>query len=198
MKIVGLTGGIGSGKSTVAREFQDLGIPVFIADVASKELLAQDKEVIKAVQELLGVQSYETNASGKPIPNKKFIASKVFNDKSLLNSLNAILHPAVRIHFNKWIKEQNSPYVIYEAAILFETQGHLSCDYVVLVTASIEERIRRVMKRDKVERVDVESRLRNQWSDAQRLELSDFVLINENIQEMKGFVLTIHEVLLKN
>ncbi|MEN8817597.1 MAG: dephospho-CoA kinase [Nonlabens sp.] len=198
MKIVGLTGGIGSGKTSVAKEFESLGIAVFIADKESKKLLFTNEKVIDAVRTLLGNDSYITNDKGLVVPDTKFIASKVFNNKMLLNSLNQILHPAVRTFFKKWILDQKSPYIIYEAAILFETKGHLSCDHVITITAPLEERIRRVMKRDKVTRKDVESRLHNQWSDAQRLELSDFVIINEDFHKTRRFVLSIHEVLLKN
>lgn len=198
MKIVGLTGGIGSGKTTVAKEFEKLGIPIFIADQVSKKLLSNNESVKNSVRELLGESSFQITENGLSVPNTKYIASKVFNNKSLLNSLNEILHPAVRTFFQKWIEDQNSPYVIYEAAILFETDGHLSCDHVILVTASVEERIERVMDRDKVKRSDVESRLNNQWSDAQRLELSNFVIINEDFEEMTGYVMSIHELLLKN
>lgn len=197
MKIVGLTGGIGSGKSTVALEFENLGTPVFIADDVSKKLLATDPLVIQAVINLLGESSYDRGAKGPVVPNKKYIASKVFSDKKLLTSLNKIMHPAVRAYFKEWIHQQNSPYIIYEAAILFESNSYLQCDKVVLVTAGIEERIRRVMNRDATSREEVVSRLRHQWSEAQRLELSDFVIVNENLQQMPAFVRSIHEVLLK-
>jgi dephospho-CoA kinase len=197
MKIVGLTGGIGSGKSTIALEFEDLGIPVFIADDVSKKLLATDPQVIEAVINLLGENSYDRDEAGLVVPNKKYIASKVFSDKMLLTSLNKILHPAVKAYFKEWVHQQNSPYVIYEAAILFESNSHLLCDKVILVTAGVEERIRRVMHRDAASREEVTSRLRHQWSEGQRLELSDFVIVNEDIQLLRASVRSIHEVLLK-
>jgi dephospho-CoA kinase len=197
MNIVGLTGGIGSGKSTIAREFKNLGIPVFIADHASKQLLATDAIVRESVKILIGEGSYYIDEKGEVVPDKKLIASKVFNNKVLLESLNKILHPAVRIYFENWLLLQNSPYIIYEAAILLESSGHLMCDYVILVSAGIEERIKRVMQRDHVKREEVESRLHNQWSDTQRIELSDFVIINTDIQKASLFVRSIHEVLLK-
>jgi dephospho-CoA kinase len=197
MKIVGLTGGIGSGKSTVAHEFEDLGIPVFIADDVSKKLLATDPTVIQAVVNLLGENSYDRDDKGLVVPNKKYIATKVFSDKELLTSLNKIMHPAVRAYFKEWIQKQNSRYIIYEAAILFESNSHLQCDKVVLVTAGIEKRIRRVMNRDATSRAEVVARLRHQWSEGQRLELSDFVIVNEDLQQLSMFVCSIHEVLLK-
>jgi dephospho-CoA kinase len=194
MNIVGLTGGIGSGKSTIAREFKNLGIPVFIADHASKQLLATDAIVRESVKILIGEGSYYIDEKGEVVPDKKLIASKVFNNKVLLESLNKILHPAVRIYFENWLLLQNSPYIIYEAAILLESSGHLMCDYVILVSAGIEERIKRVMQRDHVKREEVESRLHNQWSDTQRIELSDFVIINTDIQKASLFVRSIHGV----
>ncbi|WP_292900646.1 dephospho-CoA kinase [Nonlabens sp.] len=197
MKIVGLTGGIGSGKSSVARIFKSLGVPVFIADDVSKKLLATDPTVIQAVVNLLGKESYDRNDNGIVVPNKKYIASKVFSDKELLTSLNHIMHPAVKASFSEWVRHQNYPYVIYEAAILFESNSHLLCDRVILVSAGVEERIRRVMNRDAVSREEVVSRLRNQWSEGQRLELSDFVIVNEDLQQMASIVKSIHEVLLK-
>jgi len=197
MKIVGLTGGIGSGKSTVGHEFENLGIPVFIADDVSKKLLATDPQVIEAVINLLGENSYDRDEAGLVVPNKKYIASKVFSDKMLLTSLNQIMHPAVKAYFKEWVHQQNSPYVIYEAAILFESNSHLLCDKVILVTAGVEERIRRVMHRDAASREEVTSRLRHQWSEGQRLELSDFVIVNEDIQLLRASVRSIHEVLLK-
>ncbi|WP_405377364.1 dephospho-CoA kinase [Nonlabens sp. Asnod3-A02] len=198
MKIIGLTGGIGSGKTTVAKEFEKLNIPLFIADNISKKLLSTDETVIDAVKTLLGEQSYIGDNAGKLVPNKKFIASKVFSDQELLSSLNKILHPAVRQYFDNWIKEQNAPYVIYEAAILFETKGNEICDQIILVTASLKERYRRVMARDKVTEEEVRLRMSKQWSDSQRIMLSDFVIINEDLQELGGFVRSIHDVLLKN
>ncbi|WP_298952864.1 dephospho-CoA kinase [uncultured Nonlabens sp.] len=198
MKIIGLTGGIGSGKTTVAKEFEKLNIPLFIADNVSKMLLATDETVIDAVTTMLGERSYYTDNKGELVPNKKFIASKVFNDPELLKSLNKILHPAVRHYFDTWIKEQKAPYVIYEAAILFETNGNEFCDHVILVTASLKERYRRVMARDKVSEKEVRLRMSKQWSDSQRIILSDFVIVNEDLQKLKGFVRSIHDVLLKN
>lgn len=197
MKVIGLTGGIGSGKSTVAKMFERLGVPIFIADDVSKKLLQSDEDVITAVKKLLGDSSYIIDSKGVVIPDKKFIASKVFSDKSLLKSLNAILHPAVRSYFKNWLKTQKTSYIIYEAAILFESGGHQSCDHVILVSTEVEERIRRVMERDQVSRKEVEARLNNQWTDIERLNLSDFVIINNNLIKTESYVSIMHDVLLK-
>lgn len=197
MKIIGLTGGIGSGKSTVANEFQSLGVPIFIADDASKQLLATDRDVIEKVLSLLGKEAYDLDHNKVLIPNRKYISSKVFNDKNLLTALNKIMHPAVRNYFKQWVLQQDYPYVIYEAAILFESNSHKLCDQVILITLKLEERIIRVMNRDHVSRDEVMARIQNQWTDLQRLELADFVIINENLQKLSSFVKSIHEVLLK-
>ena len=118
MKIVGLTGGIGSGKTTVASMFNDLGVPVFIADVEAKKLMATSKVIKRQLNELFGQQAYLENDLNKP-----YIANAIFNDKTLLEKMNTIIHPKVASHFKKWIKKQSGPYVINEAAILFENNS---------------------------------------------------------------------------
>ena len=198
MKIIGLTGGIGSGKSTVANMFKLFHVPIFIADDVSKMLLGTNEVVIAAVKDLLGEQSYTTNLDNELIPDKKYIASKVFKDVDLLKGLNAILHPAVRTYFDDWLLKQDAAYIIYEAAILFESGGHKRCDAVLLITTNIEERVNRVMQRDQTSREEVEARLSNQWSDIERLNLSDFVIINNNLETTKTYVSIMHDVLLNS
>ncbi|MGJ8684149.1 MAG: dephospho-CoA kinase [Nonlabens sp.] len=198
MRIIGLTGGIGSGKTTVAREFEKLGIPLYIADDRSKELLSCDNEVKKAVKNLLGPDSYITEGD-REVANRPFIASKVFNDKSLLEGLNAILHPAVRLDFKQFCKTQsNAPFIIYEAAILFESGGYLNCDEVILVTAPIEERIKRVMARDGVKREEVIARMNHQWDEIKKLQGSNFVIINDNLESIPCKVNNVYQFLLIN
>ena len=143
MKIVGLTGGIGSGKTTVANFFKELGVPVYIADDAGKRLMVTSEEVKTAIVELFGENSYlEGNL------NRKFIADQVFNSSEKLTQLNKIIHPAVAKDFQNWLKDQKSTYVIYEAAILFESGGYHKCDLIILVTAPKAERLKRLQKRD--------------------------------------------------
>lgn len=196
MLILGLTGGIGSGKSTVASFFNKIGVPVYIADDAARELLNSSNTVQDAVRNLLGTQAFIETATGLQA-DRKFIASKVFNDAALLSALNKIIHPAVRLHFNNWLQKQQAYYVIYEAAILLESGGSEICDYIALVTASQESRISRVMKRDKVTRKEVELRIMNQWSDKQRLKYVDFVIINEDFSKVELQINRIHAIMLK-
>lgn len=196
MKIVGLTGGIGSGKSTVARAFQKFDVPVYIADDRSKYLLSNNKDVILKVTSLLGNKAY-INVNGKVDANRAYIASQVFNDKKLLKKLNEILHPAVHKDFEQFtLLNKESLYIIYEAAILFETGGASKCDFTILVTASREERIKRVMQRDDVSLKDVESRMQHQWSQKQKLDLSNFVVYNDYIDLLPLKVRLIHEFMI--
>ncbi|PRP66120.1 dephospho-CoA kinase [Nonlabens agnitus] len=197
MKIVGLTGGIGSGKSTVARSFQKLGVPVYIADDASKRILSQHPKAIVQVTSLLGEAAYSKDQDNQYVANKKWIASQVFSDKTLLEQLNNILHPLVRQDFQEWLSKQNTEYIVYEAAILFESGGDALCDEVIVVWSKEEDRIARVMKRDGSTLGDVRQRLQNQWSDQQRLEKADFIVINEEIQLIDQFVKNIQDIMLK-
>ncbi|WP_109097595.1 dephospho-CoA kinase [Aquimarina sp. AU58] len=188
MKVVGLTGGIGSGKSTVAKMFEQLGVAVYIADIEAKRLMNEDALVKKQIIDLLGNDSYINEEL-----NRSYIANVVFNDSSKLLQLNAIVHPAVANHFDCWKSKQKGNYVVKEAAILFENGGHEQCDYTILVSAPIETRIERVLKRDKTTREDVLSRMNNQWEDARKIPLADFVIYNENIKDTENQVYRVHE-----
>ena len=153
MRVVGLTGGMGSGKSTFAREFEKIGVPIFIADQESKKILDQDPVAIEQVSQLLGESSYTVNEKGFKTADKSHIADRVFKNQELLEKLNAILHPLVRKAFKEWVSRQTSNYVIYEAAILFESGSHQLCDETILIWSSKEERIQRVMARDHSDRI---------------------------------------------
>lgn len=192
MKIVGLTGGIGSGKTTVAGFFKELGIPVYIADEAGKRLLKTSEEIRKKVIELFGEEAYTANG-----PDRKFIASKVFSDAGLLSRLNKIIHPAVEKDFKQWLRDQSSDYVIYEAAILFETGSYKKCDLIILVTASMESRIERLKERDGSSRDEIEQRMANQWSDEKKAKLADFIIENEELGQTRLKVTHIHGKILK-
>ncbi|AXT54796.1 dephospho-CoA kinase [Aquimarina sp. AD1] len=187
MKVVGLTGGIGSGKSTVAKMFAELGVSVYIADDEAKKLMNEDLGVKNHIVKLLGEKSYIDGELNRP-----FIADKVFNDKELLKQLNSIVHPAVADHFIKWKNEQKSEYVIKEAAILFENGGYKQCDYTILITAPKETRIQRVLKRDNTTKSQVLTRLKNQWEDSKKIPLADFVIINTKLEETWLQVKKIH------
>ena len=191
MKIIGLTGGIGSGKTTVAIMFAELGIPVYNSDVEAKILTNTSEAIRKELILLLGDETYK---NGKL--DRKFLADKIFNDRVLLQKVNAIIHPKVAEHFKNWVANQSAPYVIKEAAILFESGSNVQCDLVILVTASKKERIRRVMDRDQVSKTEVESRMNNQWNDSEKIKLSNFVIQNETLPETKIQVETIHSQLI--
>ncbi|MEW7290462.1 dephospho-CoA kinase [Aquimarina sp. 2304DJ70-9] len=188
MKVVGLTGGIGSGKSTVATMFKNIGIPVYIADDEAKKLMNNDDAVKQKIVALLGADSYIDDRL-----NREYIAAIVFNDTSKLEKLNAIVHPAVAHHFDTWKRDQDADYVIKEVAILFENDGHKQCDYTILVSAPIEERIKRVLNRDQTTRKQILSRMNNQWDDAQKIILADFVINNIDLEETENQVYEIHK-----
>lgn len=191
MKIVGLTGGIGSGKTTVANFFKALGVPVFIADVEAKILMNESHELKLAIAGIFGERVY---ASG--VLDRKYIASIVFQDKEKLEALNALVHPAVREHFEKWRIEQDFPYVIYEAAILFESGSNTICDFTILITAQHQTKIERLLRRDKSTEQEIEARMANQWSDEKRIPLADFVIENQKLEETQKKVKEIHQILL--
>ena len=173
---VGITGGIGSGKTTIVRFFEAKNIPVFIADTEAKILLDTSKYIRKKFISVFGNDIYKPDST----LNRKKLAERIFNNPSLMEFSNAVIHPEVRKRFDNWVKMQNCPYIIHEAAILFETGYYKFLDYTILVTAPLEMRIERVMKRDKITRERVEERISNQWTDETKAELADYVLINDN------------------
>ncbi|MGI9551523.1 MAG: dephospho-CoA kinase [Aurantibacter sp.] len=192
MIIVGLTGGIGSGKTTVGRMFVELGVPVYDSDKEAKKLMQSSKKLRKAIKALFGKEAY----SAKKL-DRHFIAQKVFNDKNLLEQLNAIVHPAVRKHFRSWVKKQQSPYVIQEAAIIFEQGSQDFYDKVILVTAPKDDRIARVLKRDKhLDKNQIENRIENQLPDSEKIGLSDYVIENLEHGNTLVKVLEVHNALL--
>ena len=192
MMIVGLTGGIGSGKTTVASFFKELGVPVYIADEAGRELMNTSEKVKSLILEVFGQESYSPAGL-----NRKFLASRVFQNPAELEKLNAIVHPAVSEHFDAWQKQQTYPYVIYEAAILFESGGYRKCDKIILVTANYNDRITRLVKRDAASVAEIEARMKNQWSDEKKLKFADFHIKNTDISSTRKQVGNIHEILLK-
>jgi dephospho-CoA kinase len=191
-KIVGLTGGIGSGKTTVANFFKALGIPIYIADDQAKSLMLRSKVIKRKLIELFGDKAY---VDGKL--NKPFIAHKIFNDKALLEKMNKIIHPKVASHFRKWLSKQNAPYVIKEAAILFENGAYRSLDFIITVVAPENTRIKRVVERDNSSEEKVKAIINNQWSDERKVKLSDFVIKNNNLKDTKNQVRIIHQNILK-
>lgn len=179
-KIIGLTGGIGSGKTTVANYFKSYGIPVYIADDEARKIM-QSTDIMEAIKDLFGADVFENETL-----NREKLAKIVFNNPESLEKLNGIVHPAVKKHFEQWLLQNlEAPYVIYEAAILFESGRYKDCDIIITVTAPIESRIQRVIKRDNTTRELVLKRINAQWTDEKRISKSDFVIENIAIEPTK-------------
>ena len=178
MKLIGLTGGIGSGKSTVAAVFSAMQIPVYESDARAKELMNHDPELIKGIIGLLGQEAYTPDGQ----LNRSRIASQVFTDPSLLQQLNSLVHPAVARDVHRWMEKEeikSAPYVIKESAILFEEHLTANLDAVILVIAPEALRINRVIDRDHVTEEQVRERIRHQWPDAQKIPLADYIIYND-------------------
>ena len=188
-KIIGLTGGIGSGKTTIANYIKSLGVPVYIADDEAKKLLYDE-----AIQEELKMVFGETIFENGILSREK-LAKIVFNDAAKLKSLNSIIHPAVKANFKKWLENyKEEPIIVKEAAILFESGSNADCDAVITVIAPLDDRIKRVKARDNISQEDVLSRMNNQWTDEMRVKKSDYVIDNNDLS--KTFV-QVDEILKK-
>ncbi len=192
MMKVSLTGGLGSGKSTVAKYFEEQGIPVFYADEEAKKITDESQEVKEALIKEFGEDLY---AGGKL--NKPLLASIIFNDNVAIKTVNNIIHPAVKRAFDKWANRQSSPYVLEEAAIVFETGGYKYFDKNILVSAPKEMRIERVMKRSGWTKEETLSRMKNQWDESHKLPLADFVILNDGNRPLGPQISEIHESLLR-
>ena len=185
---IGLTGGIGSGKSTVAKIFEVLGIPVYYADAANRRLVNEDPQIIKNIIQNFGDKSY---VDGKL--NRAYIASIVFNNPDKLALLNAISHPATIEDANKWMQQQSSPYVIKEAALIFESGSAENLDLVIGVYAPAPLRIKRTMDRDKITQEEVKKRMERQINEELKMKLCDFVVINDEQQLVVPQVMALHQ-----
>lgn len=190
---VGITGGIGSGKTTVCRIFESLGIPVYYADSRAKALVTEEPLLKAEYKKLFGKNVFTSNG----LLNRQLVAQAIFNDRTVLNEVNNLVHPFVRRDFVKWCQHQTAPYVIEEAAVLIESEGHTFVDKVVLVTAPDEIRIERVMVRDQHSREKVLERINNQWKQEKLREFSDFEVRADDVQLVIPQVLKIHKELLK-
>lgn len=190
--IVGITGGIGSGKTTVSKYFEAFDIPVYHADKEAKALMNRSKVIKRKLISLFGENAYQDDKL-----NRSFLREQIFNDKSLLQKMNAIVHPKVASHFKRWVKKQNSPYILKEVAIIFENNLQDQYDYIITVIADVQERIKRVMKRDKTSKSSVEAIINNQLSDAEKIEKSNFVIYNDDLQISKNEAINIHQEILK-
>ena len=188
-KIIGITGGIGSGKSTVSKFIEELGFPVYDSDFWAKELVNVDENLKSRIIELLGEESYDEN--GKY--NRKFVAEKVFENQELLLKLNQIIHPAVKIHFENWVNAQNAEFVFKETALLFELKLNESCYQSILVTADENIRIKRVMDRDGRTYREVKEIIDKQMPEVDKVKLADFVIQNNtDLETLKEFT---HQVI---
>lgn len=191
--IVGLTGGIGSGKTMVAEMFSELGIPVYNSDTEAKKLMHTSRKLKTKVIALLGSDAFKGNQL-----DTRWVAGKVFKDKGLLKKMNAIVHPVVRAHFLAWADDQNSPYVIQENAIIFENRAQGDYDSIILVVAPLEVRVERVRNRDHSLTEGILERISNQMEDADKQELANYVIENVDRQATKARVLEIHNHLMEN
>ena len=189
---VGITGGIGSGKTTVCRIFEMLGIPVFYADTVSRNLVQQNPEVIAAIKASFGNGIYQD-----ALLNTKALAKIVFNDPEKLRKLNSIVHPSVFRMLNEWIaKHAGYAYVLKEAALIFETNAHLTLDAVIVVTAPESMRIKRVMQRDGATEADVQQRMKQQMPEAEKRKQATFIIHNDESELLIPQILAIHKKLL--
>jgi dephospho-CoA kinase len=191
---IGITGGIGSGKTVVCNVFRQLGIPVFEADAEAKKLYDTVPEISERIKKDISEDVFDKK--GKP--DKQKLAALVFENETLLKKLNKIVHPYVLKQFEEWKKlHSKAPYILYEAAILFESGSDKGTDKVIMVSAPVEQRIQRTMVRDKKTKEEVEQIMRRQWNDEEKIKRSDFVIINNEQQPLIPQVLEIHHSLVE-
>ena len=171
---IGITGGIGSGKTHVAQIFMKMGVPIYFADDRAKWLMNNNVTIVKKVQQLFGSNAYK-NAS----LNRAYIANKIFKNKFLLEKLNSIVHPEVSADFKKWVDSQKAPYVIKEAALLIESGSYKDLDAILTIDAPLEVRIKRAAYRDKQSKKEIEKRITNQLTNSIKVKVADFVINND-------------------
>lgn len=193
MKIIGLTGGIGSGKTIICKIFNTLGIPVYNSDIEAKLLMNNDVQIITELKNKFGDDIYNKNKL-----NREKLAKLIFNDNNNLNFVNTTVHPAVKLHFNKWTEKQISEFVIKETAILFESSTYKDVDFIITVIAPENIRINRIIARDYLKKEDIQAILANQISDNEKINRSDFIINNDNKQLVLPQILNIYENLRKN
>lgn len=185
---IGLTGGIGSGKSTVASIFKQLGVSIYFSDTRAKFLMASDSKVIAQIEDSFGSESYVNGQL-----NKTYISKKVFSDSRALKTLNSIVHPAVKNDFNLWCTTQKGPYIIKEAAILFESKSNIGLDKVILVSSPKDLKLSRVLKRDQTDEKSVLKRMDAQWKDSEKRLLADYEIRNDEKRSLIEQVNFLHK-----
>jgi dephospho-CoA kinase len=188
---LGVTGGIGSGKTSVCRVFDVLGVPVFSADREAREIMEKDNVIVRRLNSLAGKDLYITGSL-----DRMQLAAIIFNDRTMLEKVNLLVHPAVFNQFRKWVLEQTAKYVIMEAAILFESGASKVVDRVATVVAPVEQRMKRVIQRNKLSREQVLERMKNQMDDETRIKLSDYVIYNSENDMIIPAILKIHDDIL--
>ena len=189
---IGLTGGIGSGKTTVAKIFETLGVPVYYADDVAKQLMQEDNVLKQSIINIFGKDSYTTD--GKL--NRSYLSATVFSNPHQLERLNAIVHPATIQHAEQWMQQQQAPYVIKEAALIFESGSQSILDYVIGVYAPQALRIQRTIKRDNIDKDKVLQRMQNQIDENIKMRLCDRVIQNDDQHSLMQQVLMVHETLM--
>ncbi len=187
MKIIGLTGGIGSGKSTVLKLFKNLGIRTYSADISAKQLVNSDEKLIDLIKTSFGNNIYKDN-----ILDSKKLSKIVFGNTEKLKLLNSIIHPVVALDFKNFLELNNDDYIVKEAAIIFETKSESNYDKIILIRSPLEVRIERVMNRDSLSRLEVMKRINNQLDENSIIDKCDYIINNQNIKNLKDKVLSIH------
>jgi dephospho-CoA kinase len=190
LKKIAITGGIGSGKSTVCKVFEQLGFPVFYSDVEAKNILTENNLVKSQIIELLGEEAYQNNEL-----NRSYISGKIFNNFSLKEKMNSIVHPAVRLAFENWATTQKSRIVFNEAAILFEMGAYKNFDSTILVTSPASLKIKRIIARDNCTEQEARLRIQNQWADDKKIKLADYILNNNEKEPLLQQILDLAEIL---
>ena len=189
---IGLTGGIGSGKSTVASIFETLGVPVYYADIRAKELMEQNEGLVESVKDLFGADAY---INGKI--NKHLISSQIFSDPQKRNALNHIVHPITIADAEHWMHQKHSAYCIKEAALIFESQSEKNLDFVIGVFTPTEKRIERLMQRDGIKKTEAEAKINTQMNEDEKMSKCDFVIHNNEKEMLTEQVLDLHRTLIQ-
>ena len=188
---IGITGGVGSGKTTVAKVFQTFGIPIFMADAEAKRLMQDNESLKNAIKSVFGDSIYQDGQLGK-----KELAALIFNNEAALAKINSLVHPAVQQAFEKWCSNQSVKYVLKEAAILFESGADKDLDLVICVSAPDDLRVQRARTRDGTTEEQVQERMAQQWEQAKKIALSDYHIVNDEQQLLLPQIIKVHQAIL--